>query len=135
MNQQLVILWSVLALSQVIYLFVPAPARETNGNLPELFPIVLGAVALAQGVGIAALLRLRAFNPIQAGRLDPTSKEGAGQLFTTLILAWALEESVAIYGLVVRFLQFDLLYSTPFTAAGALLLFLGRPWQAKLRRP
>lgn len=135
MNQTFLLLWAALAVSQVIYLFVPAPPREGAANLSDVLPIALGAVAFAQCVGIVALLRIRAFGPIQRGGLDPTSKEGAAQLFTTLILAWVLAESAAIYGLVLRFLGFDLLYSTPLSAAGALLLFLGRPWQSKLARP
>lgn len=135
MNQQFLIVWSALAISQVIYLFVPAPLREGPANLPAIFPLVLGAIAFVQGVGMVVLLRVRAFNPIQGGRLDPTSKEVAAQLFTTLILAWVLAESVALYGLVLRFLQFELLYSASFAAGGALLLFLGRPWQSRLGRP
>lgn len=135
MNQQFVIIWSVLAISQIIYLFVPVPPREGAGAMPAVFPIALGIVALVEGLGVVALLRIRAFNPIQGGRLDPASKEGAAQLLTTLILAWVLAESVAIYGLVLRFLHFDLPYSAAFAIAGAFLLFLGRPWQAKLRKP
>ena len=135
MNQTFLLIWAALAVSQVIYFFLPAPPRDGAANLSDMFPLVLGAVAFAQGVGIVALLRVRAFGPIQRGRLDPTSKEGAAQLFTTLILAWVLAESVAIYGLVLRFLGFELLYSAPLSVAGALLLFLGRPWQSKLARP
>ena len=134
MNRQFLFVWSALAISQVIYLFMPVPPGERPVN-PDLFPVVLGAIALIQGVGVVVLLRVRAFNPIQGGRLDPTSKKGAVQLFATLILAWAIAESVAIYGFVLRFMQFELLYSASFAAGGALLLFFGRPWQSNLGRP
>ena len=135
MNQQFVIVWSALAISQVIYLSLPAPPRESPANLLGVFPLALGVVAFAESVGMVALLRIRAFNPIQTGRLDPLSQKGVTELFTTLILAWMLAESIAIYGLVLRFLGFGMAYSSPFAAAGAFLLFLGRPWQAKLRKP
>ncbi len=135
MNQQLLIIWSVLAISQVIYIFVPAPLREGSANAAEIFPAALGVVAFTEGLGVIVLLRVRAFNPIRRGRLDPASKEGAAQLFITLMLAWVLAESVAIYGLVVRFLDFDLPYSVPFSVGAALLMFLGRPWQSKLKWP
>ncbi len=134
MNRQFLFVWSALAISQVIYLLMPVPPGERPVN-PDLFPVVLGAIALIQGVGVVVLLRVRAFNPIQGGRLDPTSKKGAVQLFATLILAWAIAESVAIYGFVLRFMQFELLYSASFAAGGALLLFLGRPWQSNVGRP
>jgi F0F1-type ATP synthase membrane subunit c/vacuolar-type H+-ATPase subunit K len=135
MNQTFVVIWVVLAVSQALYLFVPAPARENATTLPDAFPIALAAVALIQAGGIVALLRARAFAPVQTGRIDPASKSGAAQLFTTLILAWVLAESVAIYGLVLRFMHFSLPYSAPFSAAGAFLLFVGRPWHPSLRKP
>src|SRR5262245_30697563 len=137
MNPQQVNLfvWAALALSQLVYLFIPAPPRENTGEISGAFPLVLGIVAVLQAILIAGLLQLRAFKPIQAGQLDPTSKAGAAQLFTTLMIAWVLAESVAIYGLVLRFLQFPLTTSLPFSLAGAFLLFLGRPWNSRLRRP
>lgn len=135
MKQPFVIIWAALAISQVVYLFVPAPHRENAARLPDVFPVALGAVAIAQSIGIVVLLRIRAFNPVQAGRLDPTSKNGAAQLFTTLILAWVFAESVAIYGLILRFLHFELPYTLPFALAGACLLFLARPWSPKLKQP
>ena len=134
LKQQLVIIWVMLAISQVVYLLVPAPQVENAGRPPEIFPIVLGAVAIAQGIGIVALLRIRAFNPIQAGSLDPRSKDGVARLFTTLLLAWVLAESIAIYGLVLRFVHFELAYALPFALGAACLLIFARPWSPKLRR-
>lgn len=134
-NQPLLIVWSALAVSQVIYLLVPAPPARTASTLPDAFPMALGTVALLEAVGIVALLRVRAFAPVQSGRIDPTSKSGAAQLFTSLILAWVLAESIAIYGLVLRFLHFSSTAWAPFAAAGAFLLILGRPWHPKLRKP
>ena len=137
MNQQQMhtFVWGALALSQLVYLFIPVPPRENAGGMPAIFPIALGMVAVVVAILVAGLLQLRAFKPIEAGRLDPSSKPGAAQLFTTLLLAWVLAESVAVHGLVLRFLHFPLTTSRPFSLAGALLLFLGRPWNPKLKRP
>jgi hypothetical protein len=134
MKKPLLIVWSVLAVSQVIYLLIPVPSQDSPPP-PDLFPLILGSVALVQGVGIVALLRIRAFAPIREGRLDPASAPGGAQLFTTLIMAWVLAESVAIYGFVVRFMHFEFHHSFPFAVGGAFLLYLGRPWQAKLELP
>ena len=134
MNFQFVIIWVALAISQVVYLFVPAPPRASAAILPGVLPLALGVITIAQSIGIVAWLRIRAFNPIHAGRLDPASKDGVAQLFTTLIVAWVLAESIAIYGLVLRFLHFELSYYFPFVLAGACLLFLARPWSPKLKR-
>jgi hypothetical protein len=135
MNQQFLIIWSALMVSQVIYLFVPASGREATANQAAAFPIALGIVAFAQAVGIIVLLKIRAVDPIQLGKLDPGAKEGIAKLFITLMLAWVLAESVAIYGLVLRFMHYDFVYFAPFSAAGAFLLFLARPWQSKLKKP
>ncbi len=135
MNQQLVIIWSVLMVSQVIYLLVPASGQEATANQGATFPIALGVVAFAEAVGIIVLLKIRAVDPIRLGKLDPGAKEGIAQLFTTLIMAWVLAESVAIYGLVLRFMHYGFVYFAPFSAAGAFLLFFGRPWQPKLKKP
>ena len=136
MNQRsLVVLWSAILASQLVYPFIPITQREGTAVQPDLFPLVLGVVALLQGAGTYAWLKLRAFDPIKGGRLDPTSKEGAAELFTALIMAWVIASSVGIYGLVLRFMHFDLLYWVPFSIGGALLLFLGRPWQSSLSRP
>ena len=135
MNQTNMVIWCVIVVSQVIYLLMAAPASEGSPVLPDLFPLLLGAIALLEGVGVVVLLRVRAINPIRSGRLDPTSREGAAQLFVTLILVWVLAESVAIYGLVVRFQQFGPAYSLPFAVGGAFLMLLTRPWQSKLKKP
>jgi F0F1-type ATP synthase membrane subunit c/vacuolar-type H+-ATPase subunit K len=135
MKQQLLIIWTMLAISQGIYLLVPLPPRENAAAIPAVFPIALGVVAIVQAIGIVGFLRIRAFNPIRAGLLNPASKAGAPQLFTTLLIAWVLAESVAVYGLLLRILHFPPTISAPFAAAAAILLFIGRPWNPRLERP
>ena len=135
MNFTFVILWAVLAVSQVIYLAVPLFAEVGTATLSEVFPMVLGVVAFVQGVIVVVILRAQAFSPIQSRRIDPTTTEGLAKLFTPLLLAWVIAESVAIYGLVLRLLNFDFQYWIPFSVAGAFLLFLGRPFHSKLKKP
>jgi len=139
MNQVHGIVWTALAVAQVIYFLIPVPARPNaaspSATFALVYPLALGAVAGIQALIIVSLLQLRAFKPIQAGQLDPMSTPGASQLFTTLLIAWVLAESVAIYGLVLRFMLFPRSHSLPFFLAGAVLLFLGRPWNPKLKKP
>jgi F0F1-type ATP synthase membrane subunit c/vacuolar-type H+-ATPase subunit K len=135
MNQQSGIVWSVLLVSQLIYLILPLPASDSTTRLPEVFPAALGFVAFTQAVAIVAALRVRAIQPIRAGLLDPTSETGAANLFVTLLICWVLAESIAIFGLVLRFLHFEWMYSFPFAVAGALLMLIARPWQAGLKPP
>jgi uncharacterized membrane protein len=100
-----------------------------------LFAATLGVVALVEAVVLVVVLRRGALEPIEDGRLDPASAAGAARLLTVLVVGWALAESVAIYGLVLRFLGAPTTYWLPFAAAGAILLLVARPWQPGLSRP
>jgi hypothetical protein len=133
--QHLVIIWAALAISQLVYLCLPAPPLERTAPASDLFPLALGVVAIVQAAIIVAILRVRAFEPVQSGRLDPSSKAGAAKLFIALMVAWILAESVAINGFVLRFLHFPRAITLPFSIAGVFLLYVGRPWSAKLKRP
>ena len=135
MSQTFLIIWAFLGVSQVVYLLVPVPSQQNASTLSDVFPMALAVVAFIQAIGMVILLRVRAFEPIRSGRIDPRLSSGVVQLFTPLILAWVLAESVAIYGLVLRFLHYSLSYSVWFSTAGAVLLFMGRPWQRKLQKP
>lgn len=135
MNQNLIVVWVVLAVAQVVYLIYPAPHREGDAVPSDVFAAALGAVAVVQSIGIVMLLRVRAFNPVRTGRLDPASKSGNVQLFSTLLLAWVLCIGIAMYGLVLRFLHFERAYTLPFALAAACLFLLARPWNAKLKKP
>lgn len=133
MRQTLTLVWGALAMSQLVYVLVPTPTGADGTSLPSILPLVLGGVALGEAGGIVVWLRIKAFHPIDAGRLDPTSEAGARELFTALIVAWALAESIAIQGLVLRLLGFGALWSLPFALGGALLMLYGRPWSDRLR--
>ncbi len=49
MNQTFVVTWAVLAVSQVVYLLVPAPTRENASALPNVFPVP-GPLPLAPSI-------------------------------------------------------------------------------------
>lgn len=117
MNQQNVIIWGALAVSQVIYLAVPAPPGGRCGEASG--PISHRTWRRGS--------RRRYWNhgPAPDSRIQPYTRWSA----------WVLAESIAIYGLVLRFLHFELAYSLPFSVAGAGLLFFGRPWSPKLKKP
>jgi len=131
------IIWGALAVSQVIYVVVPglvSPEPRDNASDP-IFPIVLGVVAAAQAGGLWMWFQIGAVRKIRDGRLDPDTPSGLASLFTTLILAWVLAESIGIYGFLLHFLGAPSGAWAPFSVLAGLMLFLCRPGQAALRPP
>jgi hypothetical protein len=130
---QLWIVWAALLSSQLVYLMVPIPPREAV--VEPVFVWALGFVALVEAVGIVVFLRVALFGPIRRGELDSATKPGEQRTFVVLLVAWTLAESIAIYGLVLRFLQFERPYTLPFAIAAALLCAYSHPWSSALRKP
>jgi hypothetical protein len=133
------VIWVAMAVSQVICLVLPAGQGPTaTGEGPSAFGLVaatLGLAAAIETVVLVVVLRRGALGPIEDGRLDPAAPAGAARLLAVLIVGWALAESVAIYGLVLRFLGAPATHWLPFAAAGGILLLVARPWQPGLSRP
>lgn len=133
------VVWIGFAVSQTICLFLPLGDRARSAadaaSAFQLFVAVLGGVAFAEAVVMVVLLRRGAVQPIQEGRLDPTSTEGAARLFTVLAIAWTIASSVAMYGLVLRVLGTPTAHWGPFAVSGAILHVLARPWQGGFSRP
>ncbi len=130
------IIWGVLALAQLLYVALPLQIEGSRdpGFLSTL-GLALGFVAFSEAIAIVALLRIRALGPIARGDLDLREPKGVAQLFTTLIIAWVLAESIAIYGLVLRVLGAESDLWSAYSVVGGLLLLVGRPWQRGLQVP
>jgi hypothetical protein len=129
------IVWISLIVSQCIYLGLPVP--EAAGGRDDL-PMLAGAlafVALSEAVGAFAWFRIGAVGRIQGGHIDPSSVEGAGQLFQVLIVCWVLAESIAIYGLVLRFMHAPLWMTAPFAVVAFVSMGAMNPFQSGLSRP
>jgi hypothetical protein len=129
------ILWWSLVLSLVIYVGVAAQAgRAEPVDVSALLPVF---VAISVGIGAGTFLHRRRFlsEPIQSGRLDPTTPEGQQQAFKVFMIDLVLSESVGIYGLVLSILSGRLWYSVAFSAAAIGLLVIHRPTAPDLVPP
>ena len=134
-NFVLKIVWLSLIVSQCIYLALPMPeAAVDRGDLP-LLAGALAFVALPEAIGAFVWFRIAAVGRIQAGRLDPSTPEGGAQLLQVLILCWVLAESIAIYGLVLRFMHAPLWMTAPFALVAFVSMGLMSPFQSGLRPP
>ena len=120
------ILWLALLASHVVYVAVNLSGvvrtREEPLDLP-VFPIALAVVALATGVGSHLYWRRAsgAGRPIHSSPPDPAAS------FTSYMLAWVFDESIAIYGLMLGLLAFPVDVWVPFSLAAFVLMLVHRP--------
>jgi hypothetical protein len=92
-------------------------------------------MSVVVAVGTLIYRRRALVEPIQAGQLDPSSKEGFAKAFTPLILNLVLTESIAIYGLVLAFLSHRPGLALPFAIGAFALMYLHRPTAPDLSPP
>lgn len=119
------VLWVTLLVSQLIYLgillsgLVPVASEPMNLPLPE----ILGAAAVLTGATAQFFWRRASADgaTLQTGAPDP------GAAATSYILAWVLDESIAIYGLLLGFLAFPATTWSLFSVAAFVLMLLHRP--------
>jgi len=120
------LLWGALLASQLVYLAIlvsgALPARERPLDLAAL-PVALGGAAA--GAALAAHLLFR--RGTGAGRAVHEAPPEEGAALTWLLLAWVLDEGVALAGLVLGLLGFSGAIWGPFSAAGLVLMLLHRP--------
>lgn len=124
------ILWIALLGAQAAYLGVilsGARVGDAPLDLPA-FPIALAFVAAATAAGAHACWR-RAHG---AGR-PAHERPPPARAFVLYVLAWVLDESIAIYGLVLGLLAFPPAVWGPFSAAALGLTLAHRPVPAPRR--
>ena len=120
------IIWLTLLVSQLIYVaIILSGAIQTRAEPVDIpvFPIVLGVVAATTAVASHVFWR-RATGAGRALHVAPPEPAAA---FTSFLLAWVLDESIAIYGFVLSVLAFSVEAWAPFSVAGFALLLVHRP--------
>ena len=117
----------LLSIPVYIFLSMKAPVRSTPG--PILFRAV-AFVAIAEA-GLGFFLRARLISAIEsAWQEQPKSKPALAHWFNANIVPWALCLSVAMYGIILRYVGYPFRSVTPFFLAGILLMLCFPP-----RRP
>ena len=120
------VFWLTLLAAQVLYVLVilsgAARTREEPLDLPAL-PIALAVVALATAIGAHVCWRRASGTgrPIHSSPPEPATS------FTFYILAWVLDESIALYGLVLGLLALSPSVWGPFSLAALVLMLVHRP--------
>ena len=119
------ILWPTLLAAPLAYVAVILGGIGTSERPPDLpaLPIALAGVALATGIG-AQLSWRRATG---AGQLAHATPPDPAKAFTFYILAWVLDETIAIFGLILGLLAFSTGVWGLFSLAAFVLMFSHRP--------
>jgi len=119
------VLWITLLTSHALYVGLLLSGFLTHAEPLELpiLPLLFGVVALGTAVGSHICWR-RASG---AGRAVHETEPDSGAAFTSYILSWVLDETLAIYGLVLGLLGFALTAWIPFSIAGFVLMLMHRP--------
>jgi hypothetical protein len=121
------LVWLLLLASQAVYIAVallhPGLGATDLAENP-IFSVALALVAVVSG-GMAHILWRRASGANLS--LHEFSSRHPVQMFPLFIMAWSIDESIAIYGLVQALLGISIMIWLPFSLAGALLLMLHRP--------
>jgi hypothetical protein len=119
------VVWMAILLSQLIYLALLL-AGIRGAKQPLDLPILaqaLGVVALATAIGSHLCWR-RASG---SGTAIHTPLPGPAKSFPFYVVAWMLDESIAIYGLVLGMLAFPVDVWGLFSLVGFFLTLLHRP--------
>ena len=117
------VLWIALMLSQAIYGLVALLVAEPRDGVVAAMPLVLAAVGVASGVG-AHLSWRRATGAGRALHAEPVR---LADRFRGYLIAWVLDESIAVFGLMLALLGFRSTTWAPFLAAGMARMLVHRP--------
>lgn len=122
------VVWLFIAVTPVIYWAVLFFVVNIQGFKPAAFDaenfryllIVLYAAA-----AISGFISHKVY--VSGSGIYPSDEARRAQRFTRFIIAWALAESIAIYGLVLALIRADLVLYYPLGLASLLILIGQRP--------
>ncbi len=123
------ILWATLLASQLVYLVILLSGVlevPDEPGMPSTFPAVLAGVAILSAAGAHFFWR-RASG---AGLSLHDSRPEPEVAFQGYLVAWVLDESIAILGLVLGFLGFGPAIWVPFQVGAFVLMLLHRRAQS-----
>ncbi len=135
------ITWGALFMSLIIYMVVlfiitgnPENAPEPDPELISTLRIAFGGVAVAEIIGLFVARKAMFFDKLSGDNAFASLEKMRGTYMTTCILSWALAESVAIYGFVLSFLSYELIYYEVFFVPAAVLYIAFRPQLGKVEK-
>lgn len=107
---------------------LPPPLPELAAHPFSHYLFIALAIATVMLMAATPLVRAKLMPPRSYGDATPPDLNRAlGRLRVAQIVSWAMCEAVAIYGLILTFLSYDLRYTLAFAAVGALAMLAYAP--------
>jgi hypothetical protein len=131
------IIWWALVASLLIYVGMARVVKlSSDAAVPnEILAIALAVISVIMGAGTLFYRRYAVAEPIQAGKLDPTTPDGLQRSFIPFIVNLVMSESIGVYGLVLALLSGNSNYSIAFSVPALILMYLHRPTAGDLVPP
>ena len=115
----------------VAWLVAPTVASATGSD--DLVPLLAGILAVLSA-GHLMLAQLLFTSRVRAAEKLPTPEERLASYRVAVIIAFALREAVALYGLVLSFLSGDPSWSSGFGAVALVSMIFGWPRRSTMER-
>lgn len=129
------ILWLVwaslffsLLIIALVSLLIPAPPNFVPSAIASgIFPPILVIFILATLALIPVLQNSRKKMFFDSASSFETKEKADNAYFTMAMTTWVFCELVGVFGLIMAYLTFEILFSLPFVLVGAVLLAVYRP--------
>jgi len=132
------VFWTAVMISIGIYLLVTTAlhAFGDRGYDPDFVALVVETFALVALFCIGLMTAIRRwlyFAPLDRGDLDD-DKRRRTNYFTSCILCWGLAEFVAVLGLALGLMTYNVFFYLPFGTLAVVLMAMLRPSTSDLNR-
>jgi hypothetical protein len=116
----------IVMLASVVFYAAIANLVPASGEPNPILFYAFTAIAIVEVAGIFVVRRIFVF-PRQTASLPQPEQKVLAKPATALLIIYCLSEAVALYGLVLHFLGFNLTEVATFFFAGLVLLFFFEP--------
>lgn len=109
---------------------------QSGSANPGILPILSGLLIFLSLISavMSSLVWLKLLKaPIESGTLDIQTATGLQRYQTLSIIIWALDETIAVFGLVLVVISGVVYYAIPFCVVSLVLLVLQRPQRSVIQ--
>ncbi len=125
---QATIIWLAMAITPVIYwgvlfFLINIQGFSPPGLAPESFRYLL--IGLWAAAAVSAVVSYKIYGSVSG--LNPRQEDYRSKRLNRMIIAWALAESIAVYGLVLALIRADTILYYPLGLASLIIIVCERP--------